>query len=101
MDSANKISAVLELEHIKLWATDKEKEAIEYAQSALRKESSEYEYREVRSFHSSSSVSDSSLDTYLKAGYEFVRASEYVPPHGNSVGYIEYILRRKKRDDDD
>lgn len=96
MNSVKEVAAVLE--QMKIWATDKQTEAIDYAQSVLWKENPEYEYREVRSYHPSSKSSDSRLDEYLKAGYEFVRASEYIPPQNDKVGYIEYILRRKKDD---
>lgn len=58
----------------------------------------EYEYIEVRSYHPSSRSSDIRLNEYFAAGYEFVRASEYIPPQNDKVGYVEYILRRKKGD---
>lgn len=95
MDSANEVAAVLE--QMRSWATDKEKEAIDYAQSALRKGNSEYEYREVRSYCPNSKTSDNHLKEYFQNGYEFVRASEFIPPQGDKTGYIEYILRRKKK----
>lgn len=69
-----------------------------FQQQLDRASAPEYEYREVRSYHSSSRASDSYLDEYLKAGYEFVRASEFIPPYGDKAGYIEYILKRKKDD---
>jgi len=95
MDNVNEVAAVLE--QMKSWATDKEKEAIEYAQSALGKGSSEYEYREVRSYCPDSKSSDRDLKEYLQNGYEFVRASEFIPSQGGKAGYIEYILKRKKK----
>lgn len=74
-------------------------EAIKMAIEALDRASApEYEYRMVRSFAPSSSQSGDMLDRYLKAGYEFVRASEFIPSPSDKVGYIEYILRRKRKD---
>lgn len=96
MDSVNEVAA--ELEHIKSWATESEKKAIDYVLSAMLKKSPEYEYRMVRSFAPSCYQSRAEIDEYLAAGYEFVHASEFVPPQSGKSGYIEYILRRKKED---
>lgn len=84
-----------------LWKESYEVEAERNArlqQQLDRASAPEYEYRMVRSFHPSSRNPGSALDEHLRAGYEFVRASEYIPPYGDKVGYIEYILRRKKED---
>lgn len=58
----------------------------------------EYKYRMVRSFAPNCNKSGEELDKYFAAGYEFVRASEFIPPQDDKAGYIEYILRRKKDD---
>lgn len=84
-----------------LWKESYEVEAERNAklqQQLDRASAPEYEYRMVRSFHPSSRNPGSALDEHLRAGYEFVRASEYIPPYGDKVGYIEYILRRKKEE---
>jgi hypothetical protein len=73
----------------------------ELQQQLDRASAPEYEYRMVRSFCPNSYQSGDELDKFLAAGYEFVRASELVPSQGTKAGYIEYILRRKKRDNDD
>lgn len=74
-------------------------EAIKMAIEALDRASApEYEYRMVRSYSPTCSQSGEVLDKYLAAGYEFVRASEFIPSQKDKAGYIEYILRRKKRD---
>ena len=46
----------------------------------------------VRSFTPNSTKSEEDLKNALKAGYQLVRASEFIPPQGSKVGYIEYIL---------
>lgn len=100
-DSVNTNDIIALLETMKIWASKQGEEALEYAQSCVRNRVPEYEYREVRSYHHGSGIADSRLDEYLKAGYEFVRASEYIPPQEGEAGYIEYILRRKKGTNED
>lgn len=55
-----------------------------------------YEYKVVRTWDDGKYAE--LLEKAFKEGYEFVRASEYVPSetHGDTrrYGYIEYILRR-------
>lgn len=55
-----------------------------------------YEYKVVRTWDDGKCTEF--LEKAFKEGYEFVRASEYVPSetHGGirRYGYIEYILRR-------
>ena len=87
-----------------LWKESYEAEVeknVRLQQQLDRASALEYEYRMVRSFCPNSYQSGDELDKYLAAGYEFVRASELVPSQGTKAGYIEYILRRKKRDNDD
>jgi len=56
-----------------------------------------YKYKVVRTYD------DNKYETYLQRefdiGYEFVRASEYVPESTHNgtrrYGYIEYILRKE------
>ncbi len=57
---------------------------------------SEYEYKVVRSYGPDSNGKTKDLEEAFKNGYEFVRASEYVNGEYTYSGYIEYILRRKK-----
>lgn len=82
----------------------KERYAVEVEKNAKlqqqldRASAPEYEYRMVRSFTPTCNQSGEMLDRYLKAGYEFVRASEFIPPQQDKAGYIEYILRRKKEE---
>ena len=64
MNSVNEVATALE--QMKNWATESEKKVIDYVLSTLLKESPEYEYREVRSYHPSSRSSDSQLNEYLK-----------------------------------
>lgn len=59
-----------------------------------------YKYKVVRTYDDSRT--DSEMDNLTKAfddGYEFVRASEYVPEASHNgrrrYGYIEYILRKE------
>lgn len=47
-----------------------------------------YEYKAVRTYHDD----NSRLTKAFNDGYEFVRASEYVPTEPLAPGYIEYIL---------
>lgn len=46
----------------------------------------------VRSFAPNSTKSADDLEKALRAGYQLVRASEFIPAQGSKVGYIEYIL---------
>lgn len=55
----------------------------------------EVRYKCVRSFNPNSATSKVPLDSAFKDGWEFVRASEYVPESGLCYGYIEYILRKE------
>lgn len=55
----------------------------------------EVRYKCVRSFNPNSATSKVPLDSAFKDGWEFVRASEYVPESGSYYGYIEYILRKE------
>lgn len=56
-----------------------------------------YEYKVVRSYDDGDY--DEPLQRAFEKGYEFVRASEYVPEVTHSgvrrYGYIEYILRKE------
>lgn len=84
-----------------LWKESYEVEVernVKLQQQLDRASAPEYEYRMVRSFTPACSQSGEMLDRYLKAGYELVRASEFIPPQSSKAGYIEYILRRKKDD---
>ena len=96
VDKVNDVIDFLEL--AKTWASKEGAEALEYAQMCVKSRAPEYEYRMVRSFAPSCNQSGDMLDRYLKAGYEFVRASEFIPPQQDKAGYIEYVLRRKKED---
>ncbi len=77
-------------------------EALKMAIEALdRATAPKYKYRMVRSHTPNCYKPHDDLDAYLAAGYEFVRASEFIPLGDGKSGYIEYILRRKKEDNDD
>lgn len=52
-------------------------------------------YKVVRSFAPNSSASADYLEEAFNDGWEFVRASEFVPAQGNKVGYIEYVLKKE------
>lgn len=59
-----------------------------------------YKYKVVRTYDDSKTNSEmDKLTSAFDAGYEFVRASEYVPEATHNerrrYGYIEYILRRE------
>ena len=58
-----------------------------------------YEYKVVRSYGPTSIGKTDDLERAFRDGYEFVRASEYVPEITHSgvrrYGYIEYILRKE------
>ena len=62
------------------------------------KNTSEYEYKVVRSYGPSSVGKAKDLEEAFKEGYEFVRASDYIEGGGGYAGYIEYILRRKNQE---
>lgn len=66
--------------------------------TALEHIAPKYEYRMVRSHTPNCYKPHDDLDGYLAAGYEFVHASEFIPLGDGKSGYIEYILRRKKKD---
>lgn len=84
------------LETMKTWASKQGEEALEYAQACVRSRAPEYKYRMVRSHTPNCYKPHDELDKYLASGYEFVRASEFIPLVDGKSGYIEYILRRKK-----
>lgn len=48
----------------------------------------------VRSYSPNCTRDAEELTEALKNGYQFVRASEFIPPQGNKVGYIEYIVEK-------
>lgn len=48
----------------------------------------------VRSYSPNCTRDAEELTEALKNGYKFVRASEFIPPQGNKVGYIEYIVEK-------
>lgn len=73
----------------------------ELQQQLDRASAPEYKYRMVRSHTPNCYKPHDDLDTYLEAGYEFVNVSEFIPLGDGKSGYIEYILRRKKEDNDD
>lgn len=59
-----------------------------------------YKYKVVRTYDDSRNDSEmAALTSAFDAGYEFVRASEYVPEANyierRRYGYIEYILRKE------
>ena len=62
------------------------------------KDTSEYEYKVVRSYGPSSNGKVIDLEEAFKEGYEFVRASDCIEGRAGYAGYIEYILRRKKHE---
>lgn len=55
----------------------------------------EVRYKVVRSYSPSEPFSRLELSVAFNDGWEFVRASEYIPKKGRKGGYIEYILRRE------
>lgn len=55
----------------------------------------EVRYKVVRSYNPTSSDSKKYLENAFEDGWEFVRASEYVPATRCSSGYIEYILKKE------
>lgn len=52
-------------------------------------------YKVVRSYNPSEPLNRLELNIAFNDGYEFVRASEYIPQKGRKGGYIEYILRKE------
>lgn len=48
----------------------------------------------VRSYAPNCTRDDEELAEALKNGWLLVRASEFIPPQGNKVGYIEYIVEK-------
>ena len=57
----------------------------------------EYDYRVIRTYDARSvDRATKDLEDYFKAGYEFVRASEFVRAD-SSNNYIEYIVRKKRQ----
>lgn len=50
-------------------------------------------YKVVRSYGPCSEGKSKELQSAFDIGYEFVRASEYIPGEHTKAGYIEYILR--------
>lgn len=55
------------------------------------------EYKVVRSYEYGG-TRETELQEYLDKGYEFLRASEYIPPTKERYGYIEYILVKEVED---
>lgn len=55
----------------------------------------EVRYKGVRSFSPREPFSRLELNIAFNDGWEFVRASEYIPKKGRKGGYIEYILRKE------
>lgn len=55
----------------------------------------EVRYKVVRSYSPSEPFSRLELNIAFNDGWEFVRASEYIPKKGRKGGYIEYILRKE------
>jgi hypothetical protein len=49
----------------------------------------------VRSYGPASDRVNTDLEAAFKEGWQFERASEYIPSHGGSAGYIEYILYKE------
>ena len=59
-----------------------------------------YEYKVVRSYGGGSCTGEKELIAAFDKGWEFVRASDYIPDYisrdlTHYYGYIEYILRRE------
>ena len=58
-----------------------------------------YKYKVVRTYDDGNNSEMSELTSAFDDGYEFVRASEYVPEANyierRRYGYIEYILRKE------
>ena len=59
-------------------------------------------YTMVRSYHNGKPCEDNRLNSLFTAGWEFVRASEFIPSleesHMIHYGYIEYILCKEVED---
>ncbi len=59
-----------------------------------------YEYKVVRSYGGGSDVGSDRLTEAFDKGWEFVRASDYIPDYTSRdfthyFGFIEYILKRE------
>lgn len=54
-----------------------------------------YEYKVVRSHGPGCSIGSNRVNNAFNEGWEFVKASEFIPDNNNSYGYIEYVLRRE------
>lgn len=59
-----------------------------------------YEYKVVRTYGGGSDIGSNRLTEAFSKGWEFVRASDYVPDYisrdlTHYFGFIEYILRRE------
>ena len=52
-------------------------------------------YKVVRSYTPDSEGSSTKLEQAFNDGWEFVRASEFIPPTKYKSGYIEYILKKE------
>lgn len=52
-----------------------------------------YNYTIARSYHPVAIKNDKEVIALLEKGYEFVRASEFIPAEYDKAGYIEYVLR--------
>lgn len=61
----------------------------------LSESQKEVRYKVARSYTQSYPIGQLEISVALKDGWEFVRASEYVPKKGKNGGYIEYILRKE------
>lgn len=61
----------------------------------LSESKKEVRYKVVRSYTPNKPFSRLELTVPFNDGWEFVRASEYVPAKGKKGGYIEYILRKE------
>ena len=57
-------------------------------------------YKVVRSYESGR-TGETELQEFLDKGYEYLRASEYIPPTIERYGYIEYILVKEVEDVND
>lgn len=58
------------------------------------------EYKVVRSYEGGK-TRETELQEYLGNGYDYLRASEYIPPTKERYGYIEYILVKEVEDVND
>lgn len=75
-----------------------QREYIKHLESQIKQLSEskkEVRYKVVRSYSPNKPFSRLELTVSFNDGWEFVRASEYVPAKGKKGGYIEYILRKE------